>query len=129
MKTLFLPAAALMLIAADPARAQDAAAGEKAFAKCRACHEVGETAENATGPKLNGLFGRKAGSIAGFDYSEANRNSGVTWNEAIFAKYIRDPRATIPGNKMAFSGIRNEKEIANLAAFLKQFDADGKKRR
>lgn len=108
MKTIVLSAAVLILAAAGPARAQDAAAGEKAFAKCRACHEVGEDAANATGPKLNGLFGRRAGAIAEYNYSDANRNSGVTWNEAIFARYIRDPKGTMPGTKMAFFGIRND---------------------
>ena len=66
------------------ANAQDAAAGEKVFAQCRACHQVGESAKNAVGPPLNGLFGRAAGSVEGYNYSPANRTSGITWDEAVF---------------------------------------------
>ena len=109
------------------ASAQDVAAGEKSYAKCRACHQVGETAKNGVGPKLNGLFGRVAGSVEGYNYSAANKTSGVTWTEETFAKYIVDPRGAMPGNKMAFAGIKNETEIANLTAFLKQYNAEGTK--
>lgn len=109
------------------ANAQDVSAGEKSFNKCRACHQVGETAKNAVGPVLNGLFGRKSGSIEGYSYSEANKNSGITWDEGVFAEYIKDPKAKIPGTKMVFAGIKNEQEIKDLTAFLKQFGADGKR--
>ena len=109
------------------AKAQDAAAGEKSFNKCRACHQVGETAKNVVGPVLNGMFGRKSGTIAGYNYSDANKNSGITWDEAVFADYIKDPKAKIPGTKMTFAGIKNEQEIKDLTAFLKQFGNDGKK--
>jgi len=109
------------------AKAQDVAAGEKSFNKCRACHQVGESAKNAVGPILNGLFGRKSGSIEGYSYSEANKKSGITWDEAVFAEYIKDPKAKIPGTKMVFAGIKNEQEIKDLTAFLKQFGPDGKK--
>ena len=108
------------------ANAQDAAAGEKAFAVCKVCHQVGDSAKNAVGPVLNGLFGRKAGSVDGYNYSEANKNSGITWDEATFTEYIKDPKAKIPGTKMAFAGIKNEKEVNDLWAFISQFDADGK---
>jgi cytochrome c len=100
--------------------------GAEIFKKCRACHQVGETAKNVVGPKLNGLFGRKSGTIEGFNYSEANKSSGVTWDEATFSKYIADPRAFMPGNKMAFVGLKDEKEIADLIGFLKLYDASGK---
>lgn len=109
------------------ASAQDVAAGEKSFTKCRACHQVGETAKNAVGPNLNGLFGRKAGTVEGYNYSEANKNSGLSWDEATFKDYIKNPRAKIPGTKMVFAGINNETEIDNLTAYLKQFGPDGKK--
>src|SRR5262245_59244990 len=124
-----LSAAALFLALAMPgvAKAQDVAAGEKSFNKCRACHQVGETAKNLVGPVLNGLFGRKSGSIEGFSYTDANKNSGIEWNEAVFAEYIKDPKAKIPGTKMAFAGIKNDQEIKDLTAFLKQFGKDGKK--
>lgn len=109
------------------AHAQDAAAGEKSFNKCRSCHQVGDTAKNSVGPVLNGLFGRKSGAVEGYNYSEPNKSSGITWDEATFAEYIKDPKAKIPGTKMSFSGIKNEQEINDLTAFLKQFGKDGKK--
>jgi cytochrome c len=109
------------------AQAQDAAAGEKTFNVCRACHQVGETAKNTVGPILNGLFGRKSGSIPGYNYTDANKNSGITWDEATFSEYIKDPRAKIPGTKMVFAGLKDETRIKDLIAFLKQYDASGKK--
>jgi len=121
LTTLIAPVMAL------PAAAQDLAAGERSWNKCRACHQIGEGAKNIVGPQMNGLFGRVAGSVEGYSYSAANKNSGITWDEAVFADYIKDPRARIPGTKMVFAGIKNEKEIADLTAFLKQFGADGKK--
>lgn len=123
--------AALALAAAGfvtSAYAQDVAAGEKSFNKCRACHQVGETAKNTVGPVLNGLFGRKSGTIEGYNYTDANKNSGITWDDAVFADYIKDPKAKIPGTKMAFAGIKKEDEIKDLTAFLKQYGADGKKK-
>jgi cytochrome c len=110
------------------ANAQDVAAGEKSFAKCRACHQIGETAKNGVGPELNGLFGRHSGSVAGYNYSDANKNSGITWDPTVFAEYIKDPKAKVPGTKMAFAGIKKEEEIKDLTAFLAQFGADGKKK-
>lgn len=125
MKTLLF--AIPLLLVAHSASAQDAAAGEKIFLQCRACHQVGETAKNTVGPLLNGLFGRKSGTIAGYSYSDANKNSGITWNEAVFIEYIKDPKAKIPGTKMVYAGLKDEKRIADLIAYLKQFDASGKK--
>src|SRR5512141_186279 len=112
----------LMVVAAH---AQDVAAGEQSFKKCLACHRIGEGAKNLVGPELNGLDGRKSGSVAGYNYSDANKNSGITWNEATFKEYIKDPRAKIPGTKMIFPGIKNEKEVGDLWAYLKSFSADG----
>lgn len=109
------------------ANAQDVAAGERSFNKCRACHQVGETAKNAVGPTLNGLFGRHTGSVEGYSYSAANKGADITWDDAVFAEYIKDPRAKIPGTKMVFAGIKNEQEIKDLTAYLKQFGKDGKK--
>ena len=125
---LIVAAAALLTLTAGVARAQDAEAGAKVFAQCRACHQIGETAKNLIGPKLNGVIGRKAGSVEGFAYSPANKNSGITWDEATFTDYIHDPRAKIPGTKMTFAGIKNEQQIKDLIAFLEQYDADGKKK-
>src|SRR4051794_20479903 len=126
MRILGLAFAASVLTAL-PAQAQDAAAGEKVFAQWRACHQIGETAKNAVGPVLNGLFGRKSGSIEGYSYSPANKNSGITWDEATFREYIKDPKAKIPGTKMVFPGLKDEKRIDDLVAFLKQFDRTGQK--
>ncbi len=124
-----LTSAALLLgaLTATPSLAQDIAAGERSWNKCRACHQLGETAKNGVGPQLNGLFGRTSGTVEGYSYSPANKNAAITWDEPVFAEYIKDPRAKIPGTKMVFAGIRNEKEIADLTAFLKQFGKDGKK--
>lgn len=122
-------AAALAVAAmAQAAHAQDVAAGEQSFKKCLACHRIGEGAKNLVGPELNGLDGRKSGSVAGYSYSDANKNSGITWSEATFKDYIKNPRAKIPGTKMIFPGITNEKEADNLWAYLKSFGADGKKK-
>ena len=127
MTRLISAALLLTTLTAAPAFAQDIAAGERSWNKCRACHQLGETAKNGVGPHLNGLFGRHTGEVEGYSYSAANKSANLTWDEAIFADYIKDPRAKIPGTKMVFAGIKNEKEIADLTAFLKQFDKDGKK--
>ena len=108
-------------------QAQDVAAGEKVFAQCRACHQVGPAAKNAVGPVLNGLFGRKAGTVEGYNYSPANKTSGITWDEATFSEYIKDPRAKVPGTKMVYAGLKDEQRIKDLTAYLKQFDASGQK--
>jgi len=113
-------------LAAPAALAQDVAAGKTSFNKCMACHAVGEGAKNKVGPELNGLDGRHSGTAASYSYSDANKNSGITWNEAQFKDYIKDPKAKIPGTKMVFAGIKNEKEAGDLWAFLAQYDKDGK---
>jgi cytochrome c len=110
------------------AQAQDVVAGEQSFKKCFACHSIGEDAKNKVGPELNGIDGRHSGTAPDYNYSDANKNSGIVWNEATFLEYIKDPRAKIPGTKMIFPGIKDEKEAGNLWAFLKQFDAEGKKK-
>jgi cytochrome c len=119
-------AAVTTLAATSPVLAQDVAAGKTSFNKCMACHAVGEGAKNKVGPELNGLDGRKSGSIAGYAYSDPNKNSGITWSKETFLDYIKDPKAKIPGTKMVFAGIKNEKEAGDLWAFLAQYSADGK---
>ena len=109
------------------AQAQDLAAGEQSFRKCLPCHSVGEDARNKVGPVLNGLEGRKSGTIPEYSYSEANKKADITWSEASFKDYIQNPMAKVPGTKMAFAGIKNDKEIGDLWAYLKQFKADGSK--
>ena len=122
---LFVTATALLLASATGSLAQDAASGEKIFAQCKACHQIGANAKNAVGPHLNGLFGRKAGTVEGYSYSPANKNSGIAWDEATFTDYIKDPRAKIPGTKMIYPGLKDEQRIKDLIGFLKQFDASG----
>ena len=126
MKSLVL---ASLTIAATMgiANAQDLAAGEQSFRKCSPCHAVGEDAKNKVGPALNGLDGRKSGTIADYSYSDANKKAEITWSEASFKDYIQNPMAKVPGTKMAFAGIKNDKEIGDLWAYLKQFKADGNK--
>ena len=130
MKKLTLTA--LVVIAsssvASAALAQDAAAGKTAFNKCLPCHAIGEGAKNKVGPELNGLDGRKSGTVPDYNYSDANKNSGITWNEAVFKEYIKDPKAKIPGTKMTFAGIKSENEINNLWAYVSSFDKDDKQK-
>ncbi len=130
MKYLTLSVVALVtaLAATSAARAQDAAAGENSFKKCTPCHSIGEGAKNKVGPLLNGIDGRHSGTAEGYSYSDANKNSGITWNKDQFLEYIKDPKAKIPGTKMAFAGIKNEKEANDLWAYLSSFDKDGKKK-
>jgi cytochrome c len=124
----FIFVALLTVTSPGLASAQDAAAGEKVFAVCKACHQIGENAKNTVGPLLNGIIGRKAGEVAGYSYSAANKNSGLTWDEATFSEYIKDPKAKVPGTKMIYAGLKDEQKIKDLTAFLKQYDADGKKK-
>src|SRR3954470_15435047 len=114
--------AALLVLGFQGAQAQDAAAGEKVFTQCKACHQIGEGAKNAVGPVLNGVIGRHSGIVEGYNYSPANKNSGLTWDEATFRDYIKDPRAKIPGTKMVYAGLKDEKRVSALIAYLHTFD-------
>jgi cytochrome c len=122
MKSVVL-ALAMVAASVGSSLAQDAANGAKVFTVCRACHQIGDNAKNTVGPSLNGLFGRQAGSVAGFAYSAANKNSGITWDEATFAEYIKDPKAKVPGTKMIYAGLKDEDKIKDLIAFLHQYDS------
>jgi cytochrome c len=122
----FLVAAAIAALGTQTALAQDVAAGEQSFKKCLPCHAVGPDAKNKVGPVLNGIDGRHSGSVEGYSYSDANKNSGITWDETQFLDYIKDPRAKIKNTKMIFPGIKNETEAKSLWAYLKQFGPDGK---
>jgi cytochrome c len=118
-----------MAFTASPALADgDAAAGEKIFnTKCKVCHQVGPGAKNFVGPDLNGVAGRKAGSEEGYAYSDAMKGSGLTWDEATFKDYIKDPKAKVPGIKMIFAGLPKDSDQQNIYAYLAQFKADGSK--
>jgi cytochrome c len=121
----------LIVLTAFPgaARAQDVAAGEQVFRKmCLPCHDVGPAAKVKLGPPLNGIDGRKAGTYEGYNYTEANKSSAITWNESAFVPYIQAPMEAIKGTKMSFAGIKNDKDIADLWAYLKQFGPDGQKK-
>jgi cytochrome c len=119
-------AAPMVAATATTAIAADVENGKAIFNKCRACHMVGENAKNMVGPVLNGLFGRKSGTIEGFNYSEANKTSGITWDEPTFREYIKNPKAKIPNTKMVFAGLTDDQDIDDLIAYLKQFGPDGK---
>jgi cytochrome c len=108
--------------------AADADAGQTIFnQKCKVCHQIGPGAKNFVGPELNGIDGRKTGSVEGYSYSDANKNSGITWSDAEFKKYITNPQADIPHTKMIFAGLPKESDRDNLWAFISQFKADGSK--
>ena len=103
MKRISISVVALAF-SAGAAIAGDIAAGEKTFKKCLPCHTIGETAKNSIGPAQNGLKGRKSGTVPGYNYSDANKKSGIVWDEGTFKEYIKDPKAKIPGTKMGVSG-------------------------
>ena len=118
--------ASFAIFAGVPAFADgDAAAGKTVFNQCKACHQAGPEAKNSVGPVLNGIVGRKAGEYPGYSYSEANKNSGLTWDEATLRVYLTDPKAKVPGTKMMFAGIKREKQLDDLIAYLMGIKADG----
>ena len=126
MRTItMMIATALLAVSSATALAQDAAAGEQTFRMCMPCHSIGEGAANKLGPVLNAIDARKSGTVEAYSYSDAMKNADVTWSEATFNEYIHGPAAKVPGPKMAFAGLKNEKQIADLWAYLKQFRADG----
>lgn len=115
------------LAQAQPALAQDAAAGEAVFRKCRACHQVGEGARNLVGPELNGVIGRPAATVGGYSYSAAMKDAAITWDDANLKHWLQNPRDFLRGTKMIFAGLPKEEDIDNLLAYLKSFDRDGKR--
>lgn len=122
MLRFLLSASAAFLIGLSAVSAHadgDVEAGKKAFAKCKACHQL-EAGKKGVGPSLAGVFGRKAGTVEDFKYSDAMKNKGITWNEETLAAYLADPKGYIPGNKMVFPGIKKEKELADVIAYLKE---------
>jgi cytochrome c len=116
-----LPSLAVAVIVAAPhyAHAADATKGKEIFAQCAICHSL-KPGENKVGPSLHGVFGRKAGTEAGFEYSDAMKKSGITWDATTLTKYVSDPQAVVPGNKMPFPGIKDPSEVQDLVAYLEQ---------
>jgi cytochrome c len=111
--------AALLFLMPRTGAAADAAAGQAQFNKCKICHSL-EAGKNTVGPSLHGIFGRKAGTSDNFTYSETMKNSGIVWDDDTLTKYLRDPKEVIPGGKMAFPGIKDDQQIADLLAYLHQ---------
>lgn len=95
----------------------DAAAGEKVFMQCASCHVV-DAGVNRVGPSLAGIVGRAAGTVEGFSYSDANKNSGITWTPEKMFQYLENPQRVVPGTKMAFAGLKNGQDRANIIAYL-----------
>lgn len=121
MKKFFTVAAMAMAVSIGTAHAEgDAAAGEKVFKKCKACHKVEEGQKSPVGPNLHGLFGRAAGTGDFARYSKAMKDSGIVWNDETIAAYLRDPKGYIPKNKMAFAGLKKDKDVENIIAYLKE---------
>jgi cytochrome c len=113
-------------MAQAPVAAGDPVAGEQAFVLCGACHNIGPGAENSVGPVLNGVVGRKAGTFPGFEYSDANKQSAIVWDEKTLAAYLPDPTTYLPGTSMPI-GLSEPKDVADVIAYLRLFDAQGKK--
>ena len=121
VRSALLAIAFLALPAA--AWAQDAAAGQRVFNQCRACHTVDQGGRNGVGPNLHGIFGRRAASIEGFRYSapmRAKAGEGLTWDDATLRAYIADPKAVVPAGSVSFAGLRNEQQLNDLMAYLRQ---------
>ncbi|MGD9783793.1 MAG: cytochrome c family protein [Hyphomicrobiaceae bacterium] len=115
MRKLVL-ATALIFALPAAASAADVANGESVFKKCKACHAV--DGKNKVGPHLDGVVGRKAGTVEGFSYSDPMKNSGKTWDEATLDGYLANPKEFIPGNKMVFVGVKDEADRKDLIAYL-----------
>jgi cytochrome c len=127
MSSGLIVSAVVLAASTVAAFAQDIAAGETSFTKCQPCHSVGEDAKNKIGPVLNGLDGRKAGTVANAMYSPGMKNSGITWDEQTFKEFISNPAAKVPGTMMLLA-VKDEKQLGDLWAYLKQYKPDGKKK-
>jgi cytochrome c len=119
MRSSLLLAGLGAALVAQPAAAQDHAQGEQLFRKCVACHTLEANGRNRVGPRLHGLFGRVAGSVPDYRYSEALKQSGVIWNDQTLDAYLKDAEAFLPGTKM-YGGLSLDEDRANLIAYLKQ---------
>ena len=117
MRKLLVAAASAMFVA-SAAHAADANNGKTVFARCAICHNVEKDGGNGVGPNLFGIVGRKSGIAEGFNYSAAMKNAHITWTEDNLAKYIAGPAKMVPGNKMAFGGIAQKSQIADVVEYL-----------
>jgi cytochrome c len=113
-----IAAALLVSLAAAAHAAGDAAKGKVAFQRCAICHRAEKDGGNGLGPNLFGVVGRKAGTVENFAYSSAMKNSGITWTPDKLAAYIEHPASVVPGNRMAFAGIGNAEQRADVVAYL-----------
>jgi cytochrome c len=120
VSTAALMVVSLGLFNAVRVHAADLAVGKEIFTKCRICHAVDAGAPSTVGPNLHGVFARKAGSLPGFSYSPAMKASTIVWDDDTLAKFLSNPQAFIPGNRMAFPGIKDKAQLADLIAYLKQ---------
>jgi cytochrome c len=111
--------AAFLLSIGSASAAGDAAKGEKVFAKCKACHTT-EAGKNRVGPSLAGLFGRTAGTVDGYKYSDSMKGSGIVWSDETVSQYLEAPKTFIPGNKMAFPGLKKPEDRDDVIAYLKE---------
>jgi len=118
--TKILTLTVLLFVPPHPGEAADVAAGQAQFNKWKICHTVEAGGHSTVGPNLHGIFGRKAGTAENFAFSEAMKNSGIVWDDDAMTKYLRDPKGLVPGGKMAFPGIKDDGQIADLLAYLHQ---------
>lgn len=110
-----------LAVTAASAQSGNAARGQRVFnTQCRACHTLEKDGASTAGPNLHGVFGRKAGTAAGYESSDSMKKSGIVWDDATMADYNRDPKGKVPGTKMVFNGVKNAGQLADLVAYLKE---------
>lgn len=121
MKKLNIAAATFvaLMLASGTASAADAAKGKKVYNKCKACHSM-KAGKKKVGPSLHNIIGKSAASMEGYKYSKAMKKSGLTWDEETLTKFLKKPRKFVKGTKMSFAGLKKQKHIDNLIAYLKE---------
>lgn len=123
MLNKFLLSLTALAFIATPSLAADAEKGAKVYKKCVSCHMVGDKAKNRVGPQLNGIVGRAIASIGDYKYSKAmykHAEANKVWTEENLGAYLANPRKTVKGGRMAFAGLRKQKDVDNVIAYLKQ---------